>query len=448
MRIFLCGAGQVGENLAKALSPYYEIILIDKDGGMLSSIQETCDIQVIKGNASDPGVLQKAQLGSEDFVVAVTENDDVNLMICMIAKKFFHASFTAARMRCGSFFEPEWQQELKKNLQLDAILSPERDAAQGILESLRVPSAFDSKLIAKDSLQLLGIQIHKDCPFIGKTIGDIKKNFASYPVKILRLIGPYTTTFPQDEDEVLKNYALYLVVEKEYTTDVMKHFGYSDGSSKKILFFGTSLISQYVLEQLYKEGGHKIIVIEEEKKNIENIAPLFPQVLFLHGSPLNPELLKEAGIQDISYALALTLDDTVNVLSSLMAYSYGVKHPVTLLQRGGYLSSLFALGIEKMIHPSQLVIAYLVHSMSKNFMRTFYPLEGEQTGIFLELFVHSKARVVGMEHHAVESETIHIIAIIREEKIIWQPKNFLAEDIVLMIIFTDGYEKMMSLFKP
>ena len=173
---------------------------------------------------------------------------------------------------------------------------------------------------------------------------------------------------------------------------------------------------------------------------------LYPNIRFLKGSPLNHELLEEAQIHKAAYAISTTGDDTMNILSGLMAHSYGVTHCLALVQGIRYISSLFAMGIEKIVNPHHLLIGTLLQKLTKDFITFFYLLQGDESGTVIEAFINKGAPILAAKPSEIEDQTLRIMAIIRKKKVLWSTDCFQEGDHVIVTTMPQGYQKFHLLF--
>ena len=89
MYIIILGAGEVGYNLAKLLSyEKHDIVILEPDSARAKRARENLDIQVFEGTGSSPNDLEQAGIKKADMIVAVSNNDEVNLLACLISGKF------------------------------------------------------------------------------------------------------------------------------------------------------------------------------------------------------------------------------------------------------------------------------------------------------------------------------------------------------------------------
>lgn len=445
VKIIICGAGEVGKSLIRYLSLDYEIVVIDIDGKVLESIQNHYDVQVICGNAADINILKKAKIQPTSAIVAVTGNDEINIVACQLSHYFFNVQLKTARLRNESYFQDEFVEAFKQNFKIDLIFYPEYDAALSIMQSFHAPYAFDTFFFADGKLILIGIQIDNKSSLAKKTIEQIQEELSAFDFKIIRIIRNYLAFIPNKNEEIAVNDALYFLVSASQSQDIMSKLGYPNDKSTAVIIFGASVVSRFIIEKFFV-AGRAVTVIEEDPEKIKKIAPFCPGVSFLNGSPLNPDVLREANVNTSGYAIAATSDDTVNILVALMAHSYGVDHSIVLMQKIGYLSPLFALGVEKMIHPSQLIISSLLQKLTKDYVVSFYPLEGEYNGTVIEAIIKNESKVVGRSSESINDDLIQVLGVVRENKIIWEDVILAVGDHVMLTTLSEGYYRFQKLF--
>lgn len=445
MRLVICGAGQVGDNLIHYLYLDYDIIIIDIDPLRLDWIKEQYDVQTIHGNAADPCVLAKAQLTANTGIIAVTPSDEVNVMACQVSNLLGQTAFRSARIRNKNFFLPEWHKKVLKKFGLNFIFSPEQMAAFSILESFETPYSFDSFSFGKSGLILIGVQIGPQTPFIHHTLARVYETLSAFNLKIIRIIRNYNAFIPLETDTINLNDAIYFVTFAHQKNQIMQMFSDVPEASRSVILFGASSINASIVEALLKKN-FTFTVIDDSIGQMTEFFSLYPNIRFLKGSPLNHELLEEAKIHEANYAISATADDTLNILSGLMAHSYGVTHCLALVQGIRYISSLFAMGIEKIVNPHHLLIGTLLQKLTKEFITSFYLLQGDESGTVIEAFVNKGAPILSAKPSEIEDHSLRIIAIIRKKKVLWSTNFFQLGDHVIVTTMPEGYQKFHLLF--
>lgn len=443
VKVIICGAGKIGQSLVHHLSSDHELVVIDTHRKILDSLTSDYDIQTLQGTCLNPKILAKAGIGKGTALVAVTNNDEVNLLCCQLSKFMFGVDVCAIRLKEESYFRREWEDMISQRFGIDVVLHPEKDATLSILQSFKVPYAFDTDVFADNKVRLVGFQVDKRGILLGKSLKEIFSMVDPMIFKVVMLIRNYSSFLPP-EDEVLQfGDALYCLIEEKDTSGFLTRLGYHRDHTRPVIIFGLSSVSECLLESM---PSRSVVVIEENLEKIKKVAPHMPWVQFMQGSPLDPELLKEAHIDEAAYVITLTNDDTTNILAALMCYRYGVSHSIALVQRIGSLSPLFALGIEKMVRPSQLLITRLLRKLTREHIVAFHPLEGDYSGAFIEAVVYENSRALGMLTKDINSEFSQVLGVMRQGELIWESPSLQRGDHVLMAVLPDGYPRFQKLF--
>ena len=139
MNIIICGAGRVGYTIAKLLSEQdHSITVIDQSSEDIQKINDDLDVKSIVGKVTYPSVLEKANAEDADMIIAVTRNDEINMLICQIAFSIFKIAKKIARIRSQDYLNPKFSLVYnKENLPIDVIISPEVEIAKSIQRKLR-----------------------------------------------------------------------------------------------------------------------------------------------------------------------------------------------------------------------------------------------------------------------------------------------------------------------
>ena len=161
MNIIICGAGRVGFTIAKLLTEQnHSITVIDQSSEDIQKINESLDVKAIVGKATSPEILDRANTSDADMLIAVTRNDEINMLICQIAHSIFKVPKKIARIRSQDYLSPKYNQLYsKENLPIDFIISPELEIAKSILRKLETPGALDNVTFAENKIRLLEILI-------------------------------------------------------------------------------------------------------------------------------------------------------------------------------------------------------------------------------------------------------------------------------------------------
>ncbi len=190
MNIIICGAGRVGFTIAKLLSEQnHSITIIDQSSEDIQKIKDSLDVNAIVGKATYPSILEKAKSSDADMIIAVTRNDEINMLICQIAYTAFNVPKKIARIRSQNYLDPKFSKLYnKENLPIDVIISPELEIAKSLQRKLEAPGALDNIPFAENKIRLLEILINKDCPIKNIKLNELTKKFPEQEANILGVI--------------------------------------------------------------------------------------------------------------------------------------------------------------------------------------------------------------------------------------------------------------------
>lgn len=448
MRIVICGAGQIGKSLVHYLHTDHDIAVVDTNEKTLQAMQEAYDVETILGSASNPRVLEKAGVGEKSVLTATTGSDDVNMVACHLAHSLFSAPMKIARLRSETYSSEEWHRRITEKLNIDVILSPELEASRAILKSMDLHYAFDIFALAGGELEFIGVHVTGNRALENIQIRDFPKAFPHFRGVIACIVREYQAFAPRPNDSLLDGDDVYFLTSTKEASTAMEHFGFSQERTKKVIVFGATLVGSYVLRDLEQKKKQELVLVEEDAGLLRSAARYFTDTMLLNGSPLDPDVLEEAQIHEAEYAIAVTGNETTNILVSLMAKRYGVEHSLALLDNVRYLSPLSSLGIEKMVNPAQLAMALLLQRLSKNYVQHFYPL-GERYGAVVEAIITPTSAALHLTRDDLDKEArIRFLALMRGNKIIYDPERFADGDHIILMIFPEGQERFQKLFEP
>ena len=214
MNIIICGAGRVGFTIAKLLSEQkHSITVVDQSSEDIQRIKESLDVNAIVGKATYPSILEKANGSEADMIIAVTRNDEINMLICQIAQATFNISKKIARIRSQNYLEPKFSKIYnKENIPIDVIISPEREIAKSLQRKLEAPGALDNIPFAENKIRLLEILINDNCPIKKIKLNELTKKFPELEANILGVIRNEKFLLLKKNDVMEKGDKAYVII--------------------------------------------------------------------------------------------------------------------------------------------------------------------------------------------------------------------------------------------
>ena len=240
MNIIICGAGRVGFTIAKLLSEQgHSITVIDQSSDDIQKIDDSLDVKAIVGKATYPSILEKANASEADMIIAVTRNDEINMLICQIAFSIFNVQKKIARIRSQDYLNPKFTKVYnKENLPIDVIISPEIEIAKSLQRKLEAPGALDNISFARNKIRLLEVLINEKCPLINIKLNEITKKFPKLEANIIGVIRNDKFVVLKKNDVMFKEDKAYITINASQMLETLNAFGHNEKISNKILIIG------------------------------------------------------------------------------------------------------------------------------------------------------------------------------------------------------------------
>ena len=459
MNIIICGAGRVGFTIAKLLSEQgHSITAIDQSSEDIQKIDDILDVKAIVGKATYPSILEKAKASEADMIIAVTRNDEINMLICQIAFSIFNIQKKIARIRSQDYLNPKFLKVYnKENLPIDVIISPEIEIAKSLQRKLEAPGALDNVPFADNKIRLLEILINENCPLIKIKLNEITKKFPKLNANIMGVIRNEKFIILKKNDIMLKNDKAYLIINASQMSDTLIAFGHNEKISNKILIIGGGNIGLHLaknLEETFESARVKII--EKDKDRAELIANELNNTIVINGNGLDEDILLEANLEEAETVLALTNDDEDNLMVSVLVEKFTKdrddlydKRTMALINKSNYSLLQSSLKIDDLIDPRMNTVSSILKHVHKGSIETAYSiLNGEYEIIEAEIIETSELINKELKNSNLPDE-IRIGAILRGEEVIIPRSNFIFknEDIVVFLAKKDFLQVVENMFR-
>jgi trk system potassium uptake protein len=439
MNIIICGAGRVGFTIAKLLSEQnHSITIIDQSSEDIQKINDTLDVKGIVGKATYPSILEKADGANSDMIIAVTKNDEINMLICQIAYTAFNIPKKIARIRSQDYLNPTFSKAYnKENLPIDVIISPEIEIAKSLQRKLEAPGALDNVPFAENKIRLLEISINKSCPLINIKLNELTKKFPKLEANILGVVREENFKILKKNDVMKENDKAYVIINSAQMQITLSAFGHDEKISNKILIIGGGNIGYNLaknIEQSFESARVKII--EKNKERAEFIASELSNAIVINGNGLDEDLLSEENLDEVETVLALTNDDEVNLMVSVLVEKFSKdKRTMALINKPNYSLLKTSLKIDDFIDPRMNTVSSILKHVHKGTIETVYSiLDGAYEVIEAEIIETSE--LINKElKNSNFPEDIRIGAILRKDDIIIPRSNsvFKKKDIVVFL---------------
>ena len=459
MNIIICGAGRVGFTIAKQLSEQgHSITVIDTSSEDIQKIDDALDVKAVVGKATYPTILEKANAAETDMIIAVTRNDEINMVICQIAFSIFNIPKKIARIRSQDYLNPKFTTVYnKENLPIDVIISPELEIAKSIQRKLEAPGALDSVPFADNKIRLLEILINDGCSLINIKLNDLTKKYPNLDANVIGIIRDDKFLIPKKEDEIRKNDKIYVIINSSQTAETLEAFGHTEKVSKKILIVGGGNIGFNLAKNIEETlDAARVKIVEKDKERAEFLASELNNTIVINGNGLDEEVLAEANLEEAETVLALTNDDEDNLMVSVLVEKFAKdekeiedKRTMALVNKPNYSLLQNSLKIDDLIDPRMNTVSSILKHVHKGTIETAYTImNGEYEVIEAEIIETSELINKELKNSNLPDE-VRIGAVLRADKIIIPRSDFvfLKEDKVVFLANKDSISVVENIFR-
>ena len=397
MKVIICGAGQVGWQIARHLAgERNDVTIVDMNPDLVRRATETLDVQGVAGFASYPDVLDRAGARDADMVVAATYSDEVNMVVCQVAHSVFGVQRKIARLRAQSYLAAEYADLYRRdNLPIDVIISPEKEVAEAALQRLGAPAAFDTESFLDDKALLIGIAIEDDCPVINTPLRQLTDLFSTLRAIVVGIRREGRLFAPAADDQIFAGDQCYVFSHVDDIPRTFDIFGKANARQDRVVIIGGGNVGLYVARALERSPRRiRVKVIERNRARAEQAADALDRTIVLHGDGLDSALLEEASIASADAVLVVTDDDKTNLLASVRAKEMGCKMAICLVNDPTLVPLMGPLAIDAYINPRATTVSSILRHIRHGRVRWVYSI-GDAEAEMIEAQVLSTSPLAG-----------------------------------------------------
>tara|TARA_B100001057_G_scaffold267349_1_gene267453 strand:- start:13 stop:1404 length:1392 start_codon:yes stop_codon:yes gene_type:complete len=459
MNIIICGAGRVGFTISKLLSEQgHSVTVIDQSSDDIQKINDSLDVKAIVGKATYPSILEKANASETDMIIAVTRNDEINMLICQIAFSIFNIPKKIARIRSQDYLNPKFTRVYsKENLPIDVIISPELEIAKSIQRKLEAPGALDSVPFADNKIRLLEILINDNCKLIDIKLNELTKKFPNLDANVIGIIRSEKFFIPKKSDSLKKDDKIYVIINSSQMAETLKAFGHEEKISKKILIIGGGNIGFNLAKNIEETlDTVRVKIVEKDKDRAEYLANELNDTIVINGNGLDEEVLTEANLDEAETVLALTNDDEDNLMVSVLVEKFAKdqkkieeKRTMALINKPNYSLLQSSLKIDDLIDPRMNTVSSILKHVHKGTIENAYTISNAEYEV-IEAEIIETSELINKElKNSNLPDEIRIGAVLRENKVIIPRSDFVfqKDDQVVFLVKKDFISIVENIFR-
>jgi trk system potassium uptake protein TrkA len=392
------------------------------------------------------------------MIIAVTRNDEINMLICQIAFSIFNVPKKIARIRSQDYLNPKFTKVYnKENLPIDVIISPEIEIAKSLQRKLEAPGSLDNVPFANNKIRLLEILIDANCPIKDIKLNELTKKFPKLDSNIMGVIRDDKFVLLKKTDVMFKDDKAYVVINASQMNETLTAFGHTEKISNKILIIGGGNIGFNLAKNLEESfDSARVKIIEKNKERAELIASQLNNTIVINGDALDEEILLEANLEEVQTVLALTNDDEDNLMVSVLVEKFAKdndelsdKRTMALINKPNYSLLQTSLKIDDFIDPRMNTVSSILKHIHKGSIENAYSvLNGEYEIIEAEIIETSELINKELKNSNLPDE-IRIGAVLRGDEVIIPRSNFVfkKQDIVVLLAKKDFLHVVENMFR-
>ena len=448
MKIIILGAGQVGGSTAESLvNEGNDVTVVDTDSYLLERIQDRLDIRAVNGHASSPETLIAAGIEDADMLIAVTQNDEVNMVACQVANALFKTPKKLARIRASDYVE------------YPALFSPDAFATDVIISPEQLVTAYIQRLIEQPEVlqvveffdgmaQLVAVEVSEQSPMAGKPISKLLDILPDIKMRVAAIFRDNEAIQATGREALQSGDEIFFLALTQHISKLVKVFRHAYKTYERILIAGGGNIGRQLAKRI--ETNHKVKIIEMDPKRARFIAEGLKKSVVLHGDAGDANLLQEENISKTDVFCAVTNDDEVNILSSMLAKRMGARKVISIIGKASHVELVRGTSIDLAISPAQITIGSLLTHIRKGDVVTVHSLR-QGAAEAIEVIAHgdlTTSKVVGRHIEQIKlPASASVAAILRNEHVLFSDKSLVIEPDDHLIIFISNQRDIMAVEK-
>jgi trk system potassium uptake protein TrkA len=314
--ILVLGLGGVGHYLTKRLAhDGHAVTIIEKDRKLIRDVEGYVDARLIQGDALRARCWKEAGASDIDYLIAVTDNDAVNMLASMIADRS-GIKRKIARVRSldlgakGSMLSAE-------DMKIDLLIHPEELTAQEIVRLIKLRAGNVMIDIGQGQMRVMATRVQESSPLAHKPVKDISNAYRDFRFRIVSMARGITTIIPDGDEEVLPQDQLFMLARSEDLPRLMELAGVESERHHRVMILGGGLVGSRIAQLL--EGSFDVKLIEHDEQRAEELSHQLDHVEVLHGDGSDADTLTQAGLLEMDTLITATRNNETNIMSCLLA---------------------------------------------------------------------------------------------------------------------------------
>ncbi|MFH2034798.1 MAG: Trk system potassium transporter TrkA [Candidatus Zixiibacteriota bacterium] len=363
MKIIIVGGGVVGYALAEHLErENHSVSLIEKDTAICENINERLDARVICGTGSSPRLLEAAGISSADMIIAVSPIDEINIMVCAIAKQY-GVNTRIARIRSNEFRGADSSVDIAA-LGVTLVIDPESVVVDSIAQFVETPGAFEAVNFQKGNVLMRGYKVTENMPIANMPITDIKKEAESLAMLFIAAVRDGEGFIPDGQYVVKPGDELFGIFSRDTIETYLGFFGKTRKAVDNVIISSDNLTGILLAGELQKFVSH-VTLVDSNADHARLAAETLNNVEVINGDCTESAILKELYVRNAQFFIATAKETEFNVMSALLAKAEGAREVIAVSNEVRHDELFTSIGIDHVIHPRLAIAREILEAINR-----------------------------------------------------------------------------------
>lgn len=443
MRIIIAGAGKLGYSIAQLLTEgQFDVVLIESDAKRKELVQNSLNLMAIEANSCNPITFEDPDVRDADVMIACTDSDEVNMITCLMAKKY-GIKHTVARIR-NVDYAVHAAEMLQNDMKIDLVINPERITATEINNILMTPSALNVDDFADGKVRMFETKVKADSHIVGVSLKDLQ---LPQDILVAMVFRRHKMIIPRGDYVAEPGDNIYFVGKSDAIRDFEEEFSNTYEQLQRVLIIGAGRTGRF-LSVMLEQQGIQVKVIERDKERCQLLATQLKRGLVLWGDGTDIDLLKEEGVAESDVVICLTEDDKLNLLLAQLAKHLGAPKTIVRVARNEYIELMEKVGVDVVLSSRLLSAGEVLRFVRKGGVLSVSLLEGAQAEA-IEMIVGHNSEVDGRALRDLDLPRESLIcACVRHNEAYIPNGNtvLMANDRVILFVKSEYTKKAVSMF--
>ncbi|MBN2164417.1 MAG: Trk system potassium transporter TrkA [Pontiellaceae bacterium] len=446
MRIVIIGAGNAGRQLARRLcEEKHAVVMVDVNAQSLAQAEAGLDVLTICGQGTNPTVLEEAQVDKSDLLIAVTDNDEVNILSCLLANAA-GVKGKIARVTNPDFLNGSSHYDLHK-MGIDLVINQKQECAREVYNMLKIPGALEAFDLFAGKVMVAGFSVTSASPLLDRTLAECDRLDLIQSVRVIAIRRDGDLVIPHGKTVFLKKDLVYIVGQRE---DIVSFFSYVCPEIlpfEKVIIAGGGDLGLMLAK--FIEHEVTCVLLEQDEDRARYCSAELDKTLILRADALTESALEESGLHDRTAFVALTGDDEGNIMNCLMAQKKGASFTATQIARTDFIPVVEQLYlVNRVVSPYISTTNAILHWLRSKQVRAASLLHN-LLGELLDVIITSEGRLAGKCIREIKMPDTAIIAtVLRDGEVVTATgdQRLVVNDRVLIFCHPDAVKKIQSKF--